>query len=222
VVASTGPSGSSHDYGDLMSQPPYGPPPGGWPAPGSGPGQPPYVPPAGQPYPPPGQPAYPPPGWQGPPKPPLYKRPWFIVVAGLFAVGVIGSALGGNDDGAAPAASSSTAEAPATSSAVPTPTPQPVAPPTTPAAPPTTEAAPAGVDFAMPNAVGMDLQTAQNLIQTNGVFLTKSHDLLGSRNQLVDSNWMVCDQNIPAGQQVTGEAEGLIDFGVVKREEACP
>jgi beta-lactam-binding protein with PASTA domain len=88
--------------------------------------------------------------------------------------------------------------------------------------PPTTEAAPAGANFTMPDFVGLDLQTAQNMVQTYDVFLSKSHDLLGSRNQLVDSNWIVCDQNIPAGQQVTGDAEGLIDFGVVKREEACP
>jgi hypothetical protein len=211
-----------------MSQPPYGPSPDGWPAPRSGPGQPPYgspqySPPAGQPYPPHGQPAYPPFGWQGPPpKLPLYKRPWFIVVlACLFAVVVIGSALGGNDGGSTPAAYSSTTEAPATSSSVaPPPTTQAPVVPAAPAS--TTEVAPAGVDFAMPDAVGMDLQSAQNLVQTYGVFFSKSHDLRGSRNQLVDSNWMVCDQNIPPGQQVTGDAEGLIDFGVVKREEACP
>ena len=51
----------------------------------------------------------------------------------------------------------------------------------------------------MPNAVGMDLQSAQNLVQDNGVFLSTSHDLLGSRQQMVDSNWIVCDQNIPPG-----------------------
>ena len=74
----------------------------------------------------------------------------------------------------------------------------------------------------MPDVVGTDLQSAQNLIQSHGVFLTVSHDLLGSRNQVLDSNWLVCDQNVPPGQQVTGDAEGQIDFGVVKREELCP
>ena len=59
-------------------------------------------------------------------------------------------------------------------------------------------------------------------MQTNGVWLSVSHDLLGSRSQAIDSNWMVCDQNIPAGQQVTGDVEGAIDFGVVKRSEVCP
>jgi hypothetical protein len=74
----------------------------------------------------------------------------------------------------------------------------------------------------MPALVGLDLQTAQNVIQGNGVFLSRSHDLLGMRNQVLDSNWVVCTQNIPVGQQVTGDAEGLIDLGVVKREESCP
>jgi hypothetical protein len=224
------------------------PPPEGWPAPGSGPGQPPYgppqygaaqgqptawqngqppFPPPGQgqpPYPPPGQGPYPPPGWQQPPtKPPLYKRPWFIVLAGLVAIGLIGSALGGKDDeGSTPAAASSTVETtPPTSSTVAPPTTQAAVPPVATVLP-TTEAAPVAANFAMPDVVGLDLQSAQNLVQTYGVFFSKSHDLLGSRNQLVDSNWMVCDQNIPPGQQVTGDAEGLIDFGVVKREEACP
>ena len=95
-------------------------------------------------------------------------------------------------------------------------------PPTSTAPPaPTTPAEPA-VDFAMPDFVGMDLQSAQDLVQTNGVWLSVSHDLLGSRNQAIDSNWMVCDQNIPPGAQVAGDAEGQIDLGVVKREEFCP
>jgi hypothetical protein len=74
----------------------------------------------------------------------------------------------------------------------------------------------------MPSVVGMDLQSAQDLIQTHGVFLSVSHDLLGMRNQVLDANWRVCTQNVPPGQQVTGDVEGAIDLGVVKLEEACP
>jgi hypothetical protein len=87
-----------------------------------------------------------------------------------------------------------------------------------------TAAAPseAGVDFTMPDVVGMDLQSAQNVVQTLGVFYSVSHDLRGSRSQLIDSNWVVCDQNVAPGQQVTGDVEGKLDFGVVKREEQCP
>lgn len=165
------------------------------------------------------------------PAPPVHKRPWFVVVAGLTAMAVLGALIGGTSDqepteaaaattsAATTSASTSTtsasaARAPATSS-VP-------APPPSPAAPPPTAAAPPATDFVMPDVVGMDLQSAQNLIQTHGVFLTVSHDLLGSRNQVLDSNWLVCDQNIPPGQQVTGDVEGEIDLGVVKREESCP
>ncbi len=68
----------------------------------------------------------------------------------------------------------------------------------------------------------MTLQDAQDLIQTNGVFLSLSHDLLGTRSQVLDANWRVCTQNVPAGQRVTGNAEGVIDLGAVKLEETCP
>jgi hypothetical protein len=78
------------------------------------------------------------------------------------------------------------------------------------------------VDFTMPDVTGLDLQSAQDLMQQNDVFFSTSTDLLGTRNQAVDSNWIVCTQSIPAGQQVTGNAEGQIDFGVVKRGEPCP
>ncbi|WP_104526362.1 hypothetical protein [Blastococcus atacamensis] len=146
---------------------------------------------------------------------PFYKRPWFVVVAGIIVLGTIGNAVGAGDE-----KPTDEAAATSTSAAAPTtPAPQAVAPPV--ATTPATSAAPV-VDFVMPDLVGIDLQTAQNAVQDNGVFLSLSHDLLGSRNQALDSNWMVCDQNIPAGQRVTGNAEGAIDFGVVKREEFCP
>lgn len=88
-------------------------------------------------------------------------------------------------------------------------------------------AAPAAdvVDFSMPDLRGTNLQDAQNAIQEHGVFYSISHDLLGSRNQVLDSNWLVCDQTPAAGTQITGPAaewEGKIDFGVVKTTEVCP
>lgn len=144
-------------------------------------------------------------------------RPTAWGVAAVLAAGALGGCGGSEPSAASPATSASTA-APVTTTAAPptTPTPAPV-----PTVASTTVAAPA-VDFTMPSLVGIDLQTAQNTIQTYGVFYTVSHDLLGSRNQVLDSNWIVCDQNVPAGQQVTGEVEGAIDFGVVKRDETCP
>ncbi|WP_147251543.1 hypothetical protein [Blastococcus sp. TBT05-19] len=156
-----------------------------------------------------------------PEKKPFYKRPWFAVVAGVVVLGAIGNAAGSADEKPAEAAATSTsAAAPTTTTAPTTPAPQPVAPPVTPTPAPTS-AAPV-VDFVMPDLVGTDLQTAQNTVQTHNVWLSVSHDLLGSRNQVLDSNWIVCDQNVPPGQRVTGDVEGAIDFGVVKREEACP
>ncbi|MCA0146775.1 hypothetical protein [Blastococcus sp. LR1] len=155
---------------------------------------------------------------------PFYKRTWVLVVAGLFIAITAINAIGGDEKESANEAASTSAAA--TTTAAPT-TPAPTTPaplaavspvPTTAA---TTSAAPV-VDFVMPNLVGIDLQTAQNTVQTNGVFFSVSHDLLGSRNQALDSNWIVCDQNVAPGQRVTGDVEGAIDFGVVKRNEVCP
>jgi len=154
---------------------------------------------------------------------------WAVAAALLVGVG-IGSAGGDAEDvsaGTADAAPSTSATAPSPVDPVPATTPAPAtvtvtetpAPVATSTAPPTATAP--VVDVTMPALVGLDLQSAQNAIQANGIFLSRSHDLLGMRNQVVDSNWLVCTQNIPAGEQVTGEAEGLIDLGVVKREELC-
>ncbi|MGK5112056.1 MULTISPECIES: hypothetical protein [unclassified Geodermatophilus] len=178
-----------------------------------------------------------PPTWQQPTAPlpsapqpkPFLKRPWVWGVAAALVVGIgignAGAGAGEAEPAEAAAATSSSSTAAESTSAAPAPTttvpPAAVVPPTTPPPAPTTPAE-VVVDFAMPDLVGVDLQTAQNTVQTNGVFLSRSHDLLGSRNQVLDSNWVVCTQNIAPGQRVTGEAEGLIDFGVVKREETCP
>ena len=162
-----------------------------------------------------------------PPRKPLHKRPAVWAVAAALLVGVgIGNAGGESGQASSPAAAS-TSTAPSSATVAPTTTPAPVTVTVTQTPPPVTSSAPAPVtapvvDFTMPDLVGIDLQTAQNTIQGNGVFLSRSHDLLGMRNQVLDSNWVVCTQSIPAGQQVTGDAEGLIDLGVVKREESCP
>ena len=75
----------------------------------------------------------------------------------------------------------------------------------------------------MPDLVGSNLQQAQDQIQKltgNPVFLTTSHDVTGKkRNQVVDSNWKVCTQNVAAGSQFTEKS--VIDFGAVKNEESC-
>ncbi len=75
----------------------------------------------------------------------------------------------------------------------------------------------------MPNLVGSGLQAAQDAIQQltgNQIFVTKSHDVTGAgRRQVLDRNWMVCDQSVPAGRMIT--AGTSIDFGAVKLTERC-
>jgi len=69
----------------------------------------------------------------------------------------------------------------------------------------------------MPSVVCMNLQDAQDLIQTAGVFLSLSHDATGQgRRQVNDSNWVVVAQNIPPG---TPFGEGEADLAVVKDGE---
>ena len=76
----------------------------------------------------------------------------------------------------------------------------------------------------MPNLVGSDLQAAQNQIQAltgRVIFFTSSHDATGrNRNQVLDSNWKVCSQNIPPGAAI--DAATKIDFGAVRQDEKCP
>lgn len=94
--------------------------------------------------------------------------------------------------------------------------------PTAPPAPPTGAEAPQ--QWTMPDLVGRNLQEAQDQIQTvtgNSLFLTRSHDATGqNRNQVVDSNWKVCTQNVAPGSPFNGDT--LIDLGTVQLTESCP
>lgn len=78
--------------------------------------------------------------------------------------------------------------------------------------------------WTMPNEVGANLQQAQNDIQKltdNLIFFTSSHDVSGKgRHQILDRDWKVCSQNIPAGSPITIGSK--IDFGAVKLAESCP
>src|SRR4051794_7074793 len=97
------------------------------------------------------------------PSQPVYKRPWFVVVGGLATIGVLGAVIGGSsaedpaEVAAAPTSTSASRAPAAPSPPVPaTPSsPVPAAPPTT-EAPVPTAAPPTGVDFVMPDVVGMD------------------------------------------------------------------
>lgn len=103
---------------------------------------------------------------------------------------------------------------------------------TTPAGTTPAAATPAGTpgaaasaeSWTMPDLVGSGLQDAQDAIQalTSGnVLITTSSDATGQgRNQVVDSNWQVCAQNTPAGDQITRDT--LVVFDAVKLDETCP
>jgi hypothetical protein len=119
-------------------------------------------------------------------------------------------------------------------SAPPPPAPAPPPPPFT-VPPPVTLPPPSGptptvviatdgpASWIMPDLVGTNLQAAQNAIQELTDFeipITDSHDATGAgREQLLDRNWKVCDQNIPAGESITRSSR--IDFGAVRTDERC-
>ncbi|MGW9245710.1 PASTA domain-containing protein [Streptomyces badius] len=99
-------------------------------------------------------------------------------------------------------------------------TPSPTAPATTAPAPSPTEEEPAETK-AVPNFVGMGLQSAQDAAQEEGFYSLKSHDSAGrGRMQAFDRNWKVCSQNVAAGKVVSTDT--TLDFGAVKLEETCP
>lgn len=90
----------------------------------------------------------------------------------------------------------------------PVPTAAPTQPPTT-AVPTTSPSQPL-----MPAVVCMNLQDAQDLIQTVGVFYSRSVDATGEgRNQIIDSNWQVVAQTPDVG---TPFGEGDAVLSVVK------
>ncbi len=100
--------------------------------------------------------------------------------------------------------------------------------PTSSAAPPASTSAAtsgSGPSFVMPNEVGKVLQEAQDDIQRvsrDPVFYTSSTDATGrARHQILDRDWKVCSQNVPAGERVD-RATILITFSVVKLAETCP
>jgi hypothetical protein len=66
----------------------------------------------------------------------------------------------------------------------------------------------------------MNLQAAQDLIQTTGVFFSRSFDATGQgRAQVIDSNWIVVSQDPPPGSPIT---EGSANLGAVKYGEPNP
>ena len=83
------------------------------------------------------------------------------------------------------------------------------------AAKPTAEAS-----FVMPKVVGMNLQLAQDLLQSKGSYILDQEDFKGlSRLQILDSNWKVCAQSPSAGKRVS--ASTMVTLSSVKLSESC-
>jgi hypothetical protein len=85
-------------------------------------------------------------------------------------------------------------------------------------APPVAETA---SEATMPAVVCMNLQTAQDLIQTAGVFYSRSEDATGrGRSQVVDRNWVVVAQR-PAPGTPIGEGDAVLSVVKVGEPTDC-
>lgn len=74
----------------------------------------------------------------------------------------------------------------------------------------TAPAAAGSVKVPMPDVVGMNLQAAQDRIQTLGVFYSRSEDATGAgRAQVLDRNWVVAAQSPEPGVLI-GEGDALL------------
>ncbi|MFG3234991.1 PASTA domain-containing protein [Streptomyces antibioticus] len=123
------------------------------------------------------------------------------IAGGVIVLGAIGNAIDGGD--------SSTSTAPVTSTAT-----------------ESSDAKSGSKDSssetkAVPNFIGMGLQSAQDTAQAAGFYTLTSHDSLGrARNQILDRDWKVCSQSVKAGKAMPTDTE--LDFGAVKLAETCP
>ena len=74
--------------------------------------------------------------------------------------------------------------------------------------------------FTMPKVVGMNLQLAQDLLQSKGSYILDQVDHKGLlRIQVLDSNWKVCKQTPAAGKVVL--ASTVVTLSSVKLTERC-
>ncbi len=73
----------------------------------------------------------------------------------------------------------------------------------------------------MPKIVGMNLQDAQDKLQSLGSYLMDQEDASGlDRWQIDDSNWKVCSQKPKAGKVVP--ITTIVKAAAVKLDERCP
>jgi len=74
--------------------------------------------------------------------------------------------------------------------------------------------------FVMPNVVGMNLQLAQDLLQSKGSYFVDQEDHKGlNRFQLVDTNWKVCKQSPAPKKSIP--VSTVVTLYSVKLTERC-
>ncbi|MGW1669016.1 hypothetical protein [Streptomyces sp. NPDC002324] len=128
------------------------------------------------------------------------------IIGGVLVLGAIGNAVDGNDTTSATGTAASS---------------QPETPTADSKQSATADEKKAAEKAAVPDFVGMGLQSAQDTAQEAGFYSLNSHDALGrGRLQAFDRNWQVCSQNLKAG--TSAQTDTMLDFGTVKLEEDCP
>ncbi|MFH9089955.1 PASTA domain-containing protein [Streptomyces sp. NPDC017673] len=139
------------------------------------------------------------------------------IAGGVIVIGAIGNAVNG-DNGGKDNASAAPAPSSVASSAAATPTP---ADADSKAGSKADAVSQEDEKKAVPDFVGMGLQSAQDHAQETGFYSLTSHDSSGrARMQILDRDWKVCSQNIKAG--TTTATTTKLDFGAVKLSETCP
>lgn len=74
--------------------------------------------------------------------------------------------------------------------------------------------------FVMPRVVGMNLQLAQDLLQSKGSYVMDQTDYKGlGRWQVLDRNWKVCAQSPSAGRKFS--VSTVVTLASVKLTETC-
>lgn len=165
-------------------------------------------------------------------KVPFYKNKVVIgVVAGSALLLGYGATAGGGNQGQAVTIVSSTVTATATATATATvaapPAESPSSQPTEPAPSEPTADATKDEDvaepetFKMPKVVHLNLQDAQDKLQSLGSWVMDQQDASGlDRFQIIDSNWKVCSQKPKAGKVVP--IDTMVVLKAVKLDEKCP
>ena len=76
-------------------------------------------------------------------------------------------------------------------------------------------------EIVMPDVVGMNLQDAQDLLQSMGSYFMDQEDASGDdRLQIDDSNWNVCKQDPEPGETLS--LVDVVTLASVKVDESCP